>query len=272
RIEVVAKLEYKFPKITEQQLHLNTVLRSSFKTYYGYSAPARKSNIGRALSQINGTVLENKQEFSFNNIVGARSRSRGYVEAPIIINGSFVSGVGGGVCQVSTTIYNAALLADLEVKNVAKHSLPVKYAPPSFDAMVSSVTDFKFINNTGEKIYICATCDGNYINISIYGKPLDCEIRLESIKVRDIPFKTDYIDNINAELGVEKVLSSGISGIESKGYIVKSIGSKVVSTKLIRHDIYAPQARLVSIGTKITADINENAKQNDFEISQAENQ
>lgn len=272
RIEVVAKLEYKFPKITEQQLHLNTVLRSSFKTYYGYSAPARKSNIGRALSQINGTVLENKQEFSFNNIVGARSRSRGYVEAPIIINGSFVSGVGGGVCQVSTTIYNAALLADLEVKNVAKHSLPVKYAPPSFDAMVSSVTDFKFINNTGEKIYICATCDGNYINISIYGKPLDCEIRLESIKVRDIPFKTDYIDNINAELGVEKVLSSGISGIESKGYIVKSIGSKVVSTKLIRHDIYAPQARLVSIGTKITADINENTKQNDFEISQAENQ
>lgn len=94
-------------------------------------------NIALAAEKINGCILADGEEFSFNGRVGARTESNGFLSAPIILEGDFVEGVGGGVCQASTTVYNAALLAGMEITEQHPHSLRVGYVEPSFDAMVS---------------------------------------------------------------------------------------------------------------------------------------
>ena len=115
----------------------NNILRGSFKTYYGSSSSSRKNNIRRALACFDGIVLNPGETLSFNSTTGARGEDNGYEKAKIIKNGTFVEEFGGGVCQVSTTIYNSALLADLEIIEVHPHSLPVSYIEPCFDAMVN---------------------------------------------------------------------------------------------------------------------------------------
>lgn len=107
-----------------------------FSTYYGDSKQNRKDNVALACRKIDGTVLYPEDEFSFNDTVGARTMKNGFKSAYIIQNGEFVEGVGGGVCQVSSTLYNCALLCDLAITCVRAHSLPVGYVAPSFDALV----------------------------------------------------------------------------------------------------------------------------------------
>lgn len=247
------------PKTTKDQLKTNTVLRASFKTYYGSSSLTRKNNINQALSFINGRVLASGENFSFNECVGPRSIARGFKEALIISDGKFVKGVGGGVCQVSTTLYNAVLYADLQVVSVSKHSLPVSYVPASFDAMVSSVTDFKFKNNTANNIYIRAVSDNVYLYINIYGETMDYEVQLISNKLCDIPYEVQYLDDINTEKGVEQVVSKGINGIESKGYVRYVKNGNVISEHLIRHDLYASQKKIISRGVKEITPIKNNS-------------
>ena len=113
-------------------------------------------------------------EFSFNYTIGERTERRGYKKAKIIVGGEFVDGVGGGVCQVSTTLYNAVLLAGLKVVECHPHSLPVSYVEPSFDAMVNSGwADLKFINDTHNPVIIRARADGAKLTIQIFGEPMN---------------------------------------------------------------------------------------------------
>ena len=123
-------------------------LMGEYSTSYASSSAARKHNIELAASAVNGAVIGVGEEFSFNVTVGVRSRRRGYLPAPVIVSGKYTTGVGGGVCQVSTTLYNAVLRSGLEVVSVSRHSIPVSYVPRSMDAMVSGATDFRFKNNT----------------------------------------------------------------------------------------------------------------------------
>ncbi|HKL94383.1 MAG TPA: VanW family protein, partial [Clostridia bacterium] len=109
----------------------DNVLRATFSTTYSNSSPNRKHNIKLAASKLNITLYPD-EIFSFNRIVGERSEARGFLTAHIILDGKFVDGVGGGVCQVSTTLYNCALLSDLEILCAHRHSLPVSYVAPSF--------------------------------------------------------------------------------------------------------------------------------------------
>lgn len=249
-INIVDVFETIYPNITKDELQINTVLRGTFKTYYGSSSISRKNNINRAVSLINGRTVLPNEEFSFNDIVGPRTVVRGFKEAPIISNGKFVKGVGGGVCQVSTTLYNSVLYADLQVLSVSRHTLPVSYVPASFDAMVSSATDFKFKNSTSNNIYIKAMADNQYLSISIYGEPMEYKIQLISDKICVIPFEVEYLNDKNTEKGVEEVISSGKNGLESKGYIRYIKDDKIISQKLIRHDKYASQKRVIMRGTK----------------------
>ena len=226
-------------------------LIASFYTYYGDSGANRKHNVGLASSLIDGTILNPEEEFSFNDVVGSRTEERGFKTAYIIKDGEFVEGVGGGVCQVSSTLYNAVLLADLTVSRVQAHSLPVSYVAPSFDAMVSSGSDFRFVNTLSAPITIKMVADGKYVRCSIYGvKGRKVSRRSETIEV--MPFETIYRDDENILLGEESVESNGMAGIKSRGYLEYESGGKVTSV-LIRTDSYAPQKRVVLKGTKETA-------------------
>ena len=142
----------------------DVTLRSSFYTSFPASSPERKYNIKLASSAIDKTLVDVGAEFSFNQTVGFRTIENGYKIARIIMNGKFEKGVGGGVCQVSSTLYNAILLSGLKITEYHPHSLPVSYVAPSFDAMVNSGSaDLRFINNTNNPIIIRSYADDSII-------------------------------------------------------------------------------------------------------------
>ena len=237
----------------------NIVLRSSFSTNYSKSTENRKCNIKLALSKFNGMIVEPSQEVSFNNTTGARGANNGYKDAKIIFNGSYVSGVGGGVCQASTTLYNALVLADIEVKEANHHTLPASYVPLSFDAMVSEgYADLVFVNNLDSPIYIKTYGDENNITVEIYGQPLEegVEIKTRSELVKVLPHNGDKIVEDSEGKYSNKVIYKGEyyrlkypqEGYESKGYVQYYKNGELTEEKEIRHDFYPAQNGVIVEG------------------------
>ncbi len=230
----------------------NITLRSSFTTEFTNSTLERKHNIKLASKKINKYFLDVGAEFSFNKTVGLRTLENGFLEAKIISNGKFTNGVGGGVCQVSTTLYNAVLLADLKITEFHPHSLPVSYVLPSFDAMVNSYTaDLRFINNTKNPIIIYTFCSEKSLTVKIFGEQKDYLIERESvIKEKVLNTETEYVldvnDEYNLEKGEEKIISYGSNGLKSQGYIIKRKNGKIISKKLIRNDFYKPTKKIIA--------------------------
>lgn len=230
-------------------------VRAEFYTSYSNSTPERKSNIATAVKAINNTFVDVGAEFSFNRTVGPRTQSRGYKQAKIIVGGKFVDGVGGGVCQVSTTLYNAVLLSGLKVTEYHPHSLPVSYVAPSFDAMVNSTSaDLRFINNTHNPLIILAYADGETLRIKILGEPMQ-EKYLRQSNI------TEYISAPEEEIiyddkgeypelyeGERKTLTWAKQGYFSEGVLIKTINGKEVSSKRIRKDKYNPVRGVVIEG------------------------
>lgn len=222
---------------------------ASFTTYYGDSSPNRKHNVALAAKFIDGTVVIPEEEFSFNDVVGARTEERGFKTAYIINDGEFVEGVGGGVCQVSSTLYNCALLADLYITCVHPHSLPVTYVAPSFDAMVSSASDLRFANTLSAPVTVKMTADGKYLRAEIYGVPSGAKIRRRSVETGILPRDTEYVDDATLPAGEEIVEMLGKDGLKSEGYLEYFAGGTLLRTVLIRRDSYKPQLRVIRRGT-----------------------
>ena len=144
-----------FSHTVSQKEKFDVRLLSSFTTRFDGGNAARSHNIRLAAKLINGSVVKNGETFSFNATVGQRTPERGFKRAKIIENGEFVEGIGGGVCQASTTIYNAVLTAGLKIEEWHRHTLKSSYVKPSFDAMVNSNgADLVFVNDTASPIYI----------------------------------------------------------------------------------------------------------------------
>ena len=247
------------PKKTLDDYISNITLRSKFSTNYQKSSADRKSNIKKALSCFNGLVVEPGQEVSFNKKTGARTSENGYKEAKIIYGGSYISGVGGGVCQASTTLYNALLRADVEILQVNHHSLPASYVPLSFDAMVSEgYSDLVFKNNLDMPIYIKAYGTECEAIVEIYGQPFEdgFSIKTRSELVKVIPHSgDDIIADTNGNYS-DKVLYKGEyyrlkypqEGYESRGYVQYVKDGEIVEEKEIRHDRYYPQQGVIVEG------------------------
>lgn len=234
----------------------NIVKRSCFYTSYTSSTEERKSNIALACKSLNNTLVDVNGEFSFNRTVGARTEKNGYKTSKIIVGGEFVDGVGGGVCQVSTTLYNAVLLAGLRITEKHPHSLPVSYIAPSFDAMVNSGSaDLRFINNTNNPIIIKAFANGSRLNIEIWGEPLEVTYIRQSVITGEIPapVEREVIDEKGEypELyeGDKLVLRYSKTGLTSEGYIIAKQKGKIVSVEKIRSDRYNAQRGVIVVGT-----------------------
>lgn len=224
-------------------------LIAHFATYYGDSSEGRKHNIALAASAIDGVVLAPEEEFSFNDTVGARTEARGYRAAYVIQDGVFVEGVGGGVCQVSGTLYNCALLADLAVTCARPHSLPVSYLAPSFDAMVSSETDLRFVNTLSAPVTLRMTADGSYLRAEMYGVKGEFSVRRRSETVGEIPFETERLADPSLPPGKERVESPGKNGLRSEGWLEYFRGGALVRSVRIRRDTYLPQKRVIFTNT-----------------------
>ena len=223
--------------------------KSSFSTSFITSSPERKNNIKVALSKFDGIILDEGEVLSFNDITGVRDESAGYKKAKIITNGTFTEGFGGGVCQVSTTLYNACLLAGLDVLEVHSHSLPVSYVEPSFDAMVNvGSSDLVIQNNTGGQIIITSSSENNICKFKIFGLKNKYKITRISEKTKIIPAEPEVIEtnykkygDYDLLVGEEKRLSYAKDGFYSSGYLnFYDNKGNLIKTKKIRENRYNP--------------------------------
>lgn len=228
--------------------------KSSFSTNFASSSEERKNNIRVALKSLDGVVVEEGEIFSFNNLTGERNEESGYKQAKIITNGTYALGFGGGVCQVSTTLYNACLLSDLEIIESTSHSLPVSYIEPSFDAMVSfGSSDLKVRNNSGGKLIITTSSENDICKIKIFGLKNEYKITRQSEKFSIISAETDYIEtdylkygDYNLNVGEEKRISYPKDGFSSRGYLnYYDTEGNLVKRKLIRENHYNPTRGVV---------------------------
>jgi vancomycin resistance protein YoaR len=229
-------------------------MRAKFFTTYYSSSEERISNIKLASQKINGVFLDVNEEFSFNNTVGERTADNGYKNSKIILGGKFTDGVGGGVCQVSTTLYNAVLLAGLNVTESHPHSLAVSYVAPSFDAMVSfNLADLKFVNDTGYPVLIKAFANDYMLTVSIFGRKMQETYVRSSIITGEIPAPKEetFIDTNNEypdiNFGEQKVISYSKKGLTSEGSLIKMVNGKPVKIIKIRKDAYRGTKGLIVV-------------------------
>ncbi|MDD5878921.1 MAG: VanW family protein [Clostridiales bacterium] len=203
-----------YPKTSTKQVKSINSILGQFSTSFNDST-SRGNNIHVAGESTSDVLLMPGETFSYNKKTGARNWVNGYQSAPIIVGGRVVNGEGGGVCQVSTTIYNAALLSGLTIDEVHNHSLPSRYAPRGRDATVSyGYTDLKFTNPYTHPVYIKNIVGNGAITSKIYGCNLDRErivIRMEEEYLKDkITVKTYrlYLDEENNVMRRELVNTS----------------------------------------------------------------
>lgn len=178
------------PKITTEDLGLEAFphVLATYKTNYATSNKNRTTNLRLAATKINGTVLMPGEEFSYNKVVGKRTIAAGYKEAAIYSNGEVASGLGGGICQITSTLYNAVLFSNLEITQRQNHTFVPSYVVGGRDAtVVYGSIDFKFKNNRDYPIKITATVKNGVAQVSIRGlrKNDDYEIKVTSKKVKN---------------------------------------------------------------------------------------
>lgn len=224
------------PDVTLSSLKANAVRLSSFTTCFNLGTVNRAHNIALASKKL-CCVIEADEIFSFNAKAGARTRENGYREAPVIQGGAFVTGVGGGVCQVSTTVYNAALLAGMQVLEYHPHSLAVGYVEPSFDAMVNGTgCDLRFKNTTGKRVYLVCRVKGNALTVQLYGKSGGITYTRESVVVQTIlPPDPEVREGTE-----DREIRAPKNGLKSEGYLVVREAGKAERRIRMRRDTYAP--------------------------------
>lgn len=246
---------------TKDEVLKNLQVRGSFSTNYSSSVDGRKHNVQLALSAFNGLVVEPEQEISFNEIVEKNINDDDFQTAKIILNGQFVDGKGGGICQASTTLYNALLMADLEILEVNPHSLPVGYVYLGFDAMVNrGSSDLRFKNNTAYPIYFKTWGDETDAYVEVYGQPWEdgLSVRRRAEFVGTIPHNGDKIIPDTEGLYKDKITFKGeyyrvkypCEGYEAKAYIDYLKDGEVLEEKFIRHEKYGPTQGIIYEGTE----------------------
>ena len=255
------KEEYVIPLIiTEPEVTLDDLgtkafpdQLATFTTRYDVSDVDRTTNLVLAIKKINGTVLRSGEEFSYNKVVGARTVAAGYKNAKIYSAGQVVDGLGGGICQVSSTLYNAALLANLEITERRNHQFVTSYVEAGRDAtVVYGSTDFKFKNTRKYPIRIVATAKNGILTMTIYGIKEENEYTFKFTPkvLATTPYQTQYIDDDTLPEGTEKVKQKGAVGKKVQTTITKLLNGKVVSSEVLSVDTYTPMTRIILRGTK----------------------
>lgn len=247
--EVKVKLKYTKPEVTTNMIGTEAFpdLLSEFSTKYAASNKNRTTNLKLAASKINGTVIMPGETFSYNKIVGKRTIEAGYKDAAIYQDGQVVDGLGGGICQISTTLYNAVLFANLEVTDRRNHMFIPSYAGAGRDAtVVYGSQDFKFKNNRNYPIKILASVSGGIAKFEIYGlkQEDDCEVEISTKITGSIPYKTVYMSKPGYKSG--RVIQSGKNGTKSETYKTLKRNGEVISTERISRDTYSAMNKIIA--------------------------
>lgn len=247
---------------------INTKI-SSFSTTFDPKDENRTGNLRIACKALNGTIVLSGEVFSMNKALGPIDESKGYKDAPIIVNNAVVPGLAGGICQVSSTAYNAALLSNLEIIERRPHGTLVSYVNPGRDAAIYGNTiDLKFRNTNAIPIYIEAIVEESELKINFYGADEHpgqwVEIATEIYE--KIPSKIEYINDPMLEKGKRITEVKSIRGLKSKTYKSVYLNGKLVSKKLLSSDFYKPVDGKIRVGTKIILP-NEEVSENETSVS-----
>lgn len=239
------------PNIYEKEFEGIDYLLADFSTKYSNSSSNRKENIALGASFFNDLLLKPEEEISFNNQAGGITAEQGFKTAGVIINGEYDNGVGGGICQVSTTLYNALIKADLDIIERSNHSRPIGYVPLGTDAaVVSGFKDLKFKNSFEHPIYIKSYADGDELRFRIFGSSKDKDYEVNIVPKLISTNQPREIKRYSTALPVGKtdVKSSGSKGFyyETFKEIIKD--GEVIKTEKISNSNYISKDRVVVIG------------------------
>ncbi|MFZ5595530.1 MAG: VanW family protein [Bacillota bacterium] len=227
-------------------------LLASYSTTFDPRLVDRSANIRVAAGALDGKIVAPSEVFSFNGTIGSRSTEAGYRNAKIIVNNEYVDGLGGGICQLTSTLYNAVILANLEILDRKNHSLPVSYVPAGRDATVSyNYIDFKFRNSTPNHIYIKTYYMPGRIAVKIYGnKDYRREITVNTRVLEKIPFKDEYKRDPTLGEREIKLVRKGIPGmrVAAEKLIMENGGVKRES---LPSSIYYPVDRIIAVGADV---------------------
>ncbi len=230
--------------------HLNNII-STYTTYFNRSQSNRVCNIKLAAQKLNGTVVMPKEVFSFNKIVGARLKGRGYKKATEIINGERVKGVGGGVCQVSSTLYNTVLLANLKIVERRHHSQPVGYIPLGRGATVYyGQIDFKFKNNTESPVVILAKIINNQLTISLLGRDSGEQVEIITSNPEIIKKKVIVKTDNSLSVGDKRIVCQGRDGIKVKVQRIVKRGDKIIKKEDVSYNFYPSSPTIVKVNRR----------------------
>lgn len=251
--EVYIPLKYTDAEITVADLGEDIFgnIISTCTTKYDVTNTNRATNLEIAINKINGTVLAPGEEFSFNKVVGERTVSNGFKEAVIYADGELDYGIGGGICQISSNLYNSVLNANLEIIERKNHSMTVNYIPIGCDATVAyGSIDFKFKNSRNYPIKIAATINSGVITVSICGVEEqneydNIEIVVETTQKYDFDTKYEYLSSIPE--GTEIVKQTGKYGYKCSTYRVLRKNNQIVSKELLSTDTYKTQDQIVQV-------------------------
>lgn len=241
--EYVIPLKITTPEITLANLSIDAFpnILAKVEGTYDVTNYNRANNLTIAGKKINEVVLAPGEVFSYNKILGARTIEAGYKEAAIYSNGKVISGLGGGICQVSTILYNAVLKANLELVERKCHQFLPGYSKPGLDATVAyGSIDFKFKNNRNYPIKIRTNVVAGVAEIEILGirEESDVSVVLENNVIETIPYETQYITNKSLEAGTSKLIQAGTDGKVVETYKIIYRGSEEILRELISVDKY----------------------------------
>ena len=253
--EYVIGLTITKPKVTLDQIGSEAFpdQLATFTTRYDVSDVDRSTNLQIACQKINGKVILVGETFSYNQALGPRTVAAGYKNGKIYSGGEVVDGLGGGICQISSTLYNAVLMANLQIVERRNHQFVTSYVAAGRDAtVVYGVTDFKFKNTRQYPVRIVASARNGIATVSIYGIKEENEytFSFSTKTISTIPYTTQYQEDASLSAGTETVKQKGANGIITETYITKMLNGKVVSTTLLSKDTYSAMTRIVIRGTK----------------------
>ncbi len=256
------------PKYQKQDLREISETLGIFTTSIGNSSQNRIQNLTVASNSINNVIIEPNEIFSMNDVLGDFTYEKGYVDAPVYINGVLTNDIAGGVCQVTSTLYNTVLLSELEVVERRNHSSQVNYVPAGLDATIAKgVIDFKFKNTSNYPIVILSSVTGGMngrVQVLICGKktePTNKVIRFYSEKVKDVNTNEyDVVLDVNKEPSFRQVVQQPKNGSIYRVYKKTFVDDVEVSRELVNESYYKERAGKIIVGEEVYKEFRKDIK------------
>ena len=257
--EYVIDLKITIPEITTNKIGNEAFpdLLSTFSTKYDASNIPRTTNLKLAMKKLNGVVVNPGETFSYNKTLGKRTAEAGYKEAGGFAGGKVVQTLAGGICQISSTLYDAAVYANLDIVERHNHMFLAGYVEAGKDAtVVYGAYDFKFKNTRKYPIIIKTSIGSGVARISIFGIKEDVEYDIEiSTKILSyIPFKVIRQEDSSLAPGKEKVVQNGMNGCKSITYKIVRLNGKEISRTVLSSDTYDAMNKIIKVGVNKTVE------------------